>query len=264
MRTCTTRKARAPGARPDRWLRRLGARLVEACFWSFRRTSAIGCFATHHRSREARSTRSSRKNTGTLRHHSVAGLRVERRSSRNSAQAGGEKIEVNDGVTTRGTPCSSDLESATFKVAASDEGANRSRNPPAPYTTSKLQQDATNLLHFGAKRTMQIAQAALRRHRSEARRWSRRSHHLHAYRLDARQRRRGCRSPRGDRKAIRQGVCSRQTQRIQNEEKRAGRARSDSTRQTSSLRPDVDQEAPEGRAVQALQAHLESLRSHLK
>jgi len=29
---------------------------------------------------------------------------------------------------------------------------------PAPYTTSKLQQDAVNLLRFSAKRTMQIAQ----------------------------------------------------------------------------------------------------------
>ncbi len=34
----------------------------------------------------------------------------------------------------------------------------RKRNPPAPYTTSKLQQDAVNRLGFGAKRTMQIAQ----------------------------------------------------------------------------------------------------------
>src|SRR5579862_7665536 len=34
----------------------------------------------------------------------------------------------------------------------------RKRNPPAPYTTSKLQQDAVNRLGFGAKRTMQVAQ----------------------------------------------------------------------------------------------------------
>ena len=34
----------------------------------------------------------------------------------------------------------------------------RKRNAPAPYTTSKLQQDAVNRLGFGAKRTMQIAQ----------------------------------------------------------------------------------------------------------
>ena len=72
------------------------------------------------------------------------------------AQAGGEKIEVTTGE--RAARVQQDLESATFKVARVTRREQK-RNPPAPYTTSKLQQDATNLLHFGAKRTMQIAQA---------------------------------------------------------------------------------------------------------
>jgi DNA topoisomerase-1 len=49
------------------------------------------------------------------------------------------------------------LETARYsitKIARSE----RKRNPPAPYTTSKLQQDAVNRLSFGAKRAMQIAQ----------------------------------------------------------------------------------------------------------
>jgi DNA topoisomerase I len=50
-----------------------------------------------------------------------------------------------------------DLESAKFQVAAITK-AERKRHPPAPYTTSKLQQDAVNRLGFGAKRTMQVAQ----------------------------------------------------------------------------------------------------------
>jgi DNA topoisomerase-1 len=50
-----------------------------------------------------------------------------------------------------------DLESATWRVAKVTK-SERKRNPPAPYTTSKLQQDAVNRLGFGAKRTMQIAQ----------------------------------------------------------------------------------------------------------
>src|SRR5208337_4423556 len=49
------------------------------------------------------------------------------------------------------------LETARFKIAKITK-AERKRNPPAPYTTSKLQQDAVNRLGFGAKRTMQIAQ----------------------------------------------------------------------------------------------------------
>ena len=44
-----------------------------------------------------------------------------------------------------------------FRVAKVTK-SERKRNPPAPYTTSKLQQDAVNRLGFGAKRTMQIAQ----------------------------------------------------------------------------------------------------------
>ena len=50
-----------------------------------------------------------------------------------------------------------DLESARYRVAKVTK-SERKRNAPAPYTTSKLQQDAVNRLGFGAKRTMQIAQ----------------------------------------------------------------------------------------------------------
>ncbi|HLK36245.1 MAG TPA: type I DNA topoisomerase [Polyangiaceae bacterium] len=50
-----------------------------------------------------------------------------------------------------------DLERARFRVAKVTK-SERKRNPPAPYTTSKLQQDAVNRLGFGAKRAMQIAQ----------------------------------------------------------------------------------------------------------
>ena len=72
------------------------------------------------------------------------------------AAASGEKIEVTNGE--QAASVKSDLESGRFKVAKVTKREQK-RNPPAPYTTSKLQQDATNLLHFGAKRTMQIAQA---------------------------------------------------------------------------------------------------------
>jgi len=72
------------------------------------------------------------------------------------AGAGGEKIEVTNGE--QAAKVKADLEGAKYKVAKVTKREQK-RNPPAPYTTSKLQQDATNLLHFGAKRTMQIAQA---------------------------------------------------------------------------------------------------------
>jgi DNA topoisomerase-1 len=67
----------------------------------------------------------------------------------------GEKLAVTNG--TEAARVRRDLESATFSVAKVTK-SERKRNPPSPYTTSKLQQDAVNRLGFGAKRTMQIAQ----------------------------------------------------------------------------------------------------------
>jgi DNA topoisomerase-1 len=72
------------------------------------------------------------------------------------ASADGTRLEVTNG--TDAAAVRADLESASFKVGKVTRKEQK-RNPPAPYTTSKLQQDATSYLHFGAKRTMQIAQA---------------------------------------------------------------------------------------------------------
>jgi DNA topoisomerase-1 len=72
------------------------------------------------------------------------------------ASAGGQKIEVTNGD--QAAAVRADLESGKYRVAKVVRREQK-RNPPAPYTTSKLQQDATNYLHFGTKRTMQIAQA---------------------------------------------------------------------------------------------------------
>jgi DNA topoisomerase-1 len=69
--------------------------------------------------------------------------------------ADGDKLEVKDGTTAAAVR--RDLEGARYGVLRVTKKEQR-RNPPAPYTTSKLQQDATNLLRFGAKRTMQVAQ----------------------------------------------------------------------------------------------------------
>jgi DNA topoisomerase-1 len=67
----------------------------------------------------------------------------------------GEKLAVKNGDQAAGVRA--DLENARYTVAKVTK-SERKRNPPAPYTTSKLQQDAVNRLGFGAKRAMQIAQ----------------------------------------------------------------------------------------------------------
>jgi DNA topoisomerase I len=67
----------------------------------------------------------------------------------------GEKLGVKNAA--EAARVRTDLERARFAVAKVTK-SERKRNAPAPYTTSKLQQDAVNRLGFGAKRAMQIAQ----------------------------------------------------------------------------------------------------------
>ncbi|HEY5240106.1 MAG TPA: type I DNA topoisomerase [Polyangiaceae bacterium] len=68
---------------------------------------------------------------------------------------GGEKLAVKNGEDA--AVVRAHLGDAKYRVAKVTK-SERKRNPPAPYTTSKLQQDAVNRLGFGAKRAMQIAQ----------------------------------------------------------------------------------------------------------
>jgi DNA topoisomerase-1 len=70
-------------------------------------------------------------------------------------RAEGEKIEVKDGE--HAAAVRADLETAAFKVVEITRREQR-RNAPAPYTTSKLQQDGTSHLRFTTKRTMNVAQ----------------------------------------------------------------------------------------------------------
>ena len=65
------------------------------------------------------------------------------------------KEKIGDEATARAVE--SDLKSAKYRVAKVTR-SERQRKAPAPYTTSKLQQDAANLLRYPAKRTMQVAQ----------------------------------------------------------------------------------------------------------
>jgi len=66
-----------------------------------------------------------------------------------------EKFEVKDGDTAARVRVG--LEGATYSVTKITRREQR-RKAPAPYSTSKLQQDATSYLRFTTKRTMQIAQ----------------------------------------------------------------------------------------------------------
>jgi len=84
-----------------------------------------------------------------------AGAKAKGAFATRLTQENGKKIEVKDGATA--ARVKADLESAAYRVAKITT-SERKRKPYAPYTTSKLQQDAVNRLGFGAKRTMQVAQ----------------------------------------------------------------------------------------------------------
>jgi len=71
------------------------------------------------------------------------------------ASRDGEKLAVTNGE--EAARVRGDLGDASYVVTKVTK-SERKRHPPAPYSTSKLQQDAVNRLGFGAKRTMQIAQ----------------------------------------------------------------------------------------------------------
>ncbi|WNZ65019.1 type I DNA topoisomerase [Myxococcus sp. MxC21-1] len=67
----------------------------------------------------------------------------------------GKKVELKDRAITEGLVA--ELQTASFSVAKVDRRERR-RNAPAPFITSKLQQEAANRLSFTAKKTMTLAQ----------------------------------------------------------------------------------------------------------
>lgn len=68
----------------------------------------------------------------------------------------GKKLGVSDAATAERV-CG-DLRSASYRVDKVT-GREQRRHPPAPYITSRLQQDATTILRMSAKHTMQVAQS---------------------------------------------------------------------------------------------------------
>ncbi|HWA78204.1 MAG TPA: type I DNA topoisomerase [Polyangiaceae bacterium] len=67
----------------------------------------------------------------------------------------GEKAEVKNAA--QAGALREDLATANYRVASVTQKEQK-RNAPAPYTTSKLQQDGTSYLRFTTKRTMSVAQ----------------------------------------------------------------------------------------------------------
>jgi DNA topoisomerase I len=71
------------------------------------------------------------------------------------ARVDGQKAELKDEAQTQGLLAS--LDGASYVVSTVDR-KERKRNPPPPFTTAKLQQEAANRLGFSPKKTMTLAQ----------------------------------------------------------------------------------------------------------
>ncbi|HTP12605.1 MAG TPA: type I DNA topoisomerase, partial [Bacteroidota bacterium] len=71
------------------------------------------------------------------------------------AKVGGEDPSIADETTARGFV--TDIEKQKFEISRVDKKPVK-RNPPAPFITSTLQQDAARMLRMSAKRTMMLAQ----------------------------------------------------------------------------------------------------------
>ena len=123
---------------------------------------------------------------------------------------------------------------AWSRRSSARSGARTRRRPSSP---RKLQQEASRKLRFSPKRTMGAGPAALRRRRAR-RRGPGRSHHLHAYRLDAPLA--TTPSPRRaptSASATAPTFAARRADRLQDQEERAGRPRGDPADRRSSTTP---------------------------
>ena len=150
------RLSRAPRARLSRRLHALAGAVAKAAGRTLRRPRAVGGAAPRLRPRSGDRAFSRRRNTG--------------RSSRRFARFGtspspralsvldGKKLDrlaIGDGGDAGAAKRR--LENSTFTVASVESKPQR-RNPPPPFITSTLQQEAQRKLGFDASRTMQIAQ----------------------------------------------------------------------------------------------------------
>ena len=144
----------------------------------------------------------------------LKGEKPQSRSWPRMQSVDGEKLEK-VGSRLCGTQREADAERSTSPTSKSggttkSKGITKrkaSRKAPAPYTTSKLQQDSANRLSMPPKRTMRIAQQlyegiTLGRGKNSE---TVGSDHLHAYRQHASVARRGERVPRLHRQEVRQG-----------------------------------------------------------
>ena len=256
------RAAGAARARPHRRLRRVGARLDAssrsacppgACSASRSGSSSIASARSRRSCPRSTGTsaraRASRRRTASKRPRFFARLTHERtRSSRSRTASSPGAIKAD--LATRGV-------SRSRRSRRASASARRRR----PYTTSKLQQDAVNRLGFGAKRTMQIAQGLyegvdLGKDAGGRSVSSRTCVPTPCARAGGA--RGGAR--RTSTKKYGKDYLPKAAERLQ-DRRRTRRTRTRrSARRSLDFPPDVGAQAPQGRAVQALQADLGSLR----
>jgi DNA topoisomerase-1 len=150
------------------------------------------------------------------------------------------------------------LEGRTDWSVAGVKKTRKQRRSAPPFITSTLQQEASRKARLPAAAHDEHRAAPLRRRRSRRCR-QHRLDHVHAHRLDAdgagSARRRCARTS----AAVRRALPAERAQRVQDEERRAGRTRSDSP-DVARLPALLGRALAQARRAQALHAHLEPLR----
>ena len=130
------------------------AALEEGAPRPVRRPRAVRGGAADRASARRRSRPSSRRSTGRW----TRCWRARRPAAlQGQAVQGGRQEGGAEGPAPPPTGCVAELQDAAFTVSKVDRRERR-RNAPAPFITSKLQQEAANRLHFTAKKTMTLAQ----------------------------------------------------------------------------------------------------------
>ena len=184
------RAARAPRARPHRRLRRLGARLVEARVRALARAACSRSRSGSSSTASARSRPSSPRSTGTSASR-CAGKSGRSRSLARLRSADGEKLEVKDGEHA-GRGQGRSRERAATRSRRS-RGASRSATRPRRTRRASSSRTRRATCASAPSARCSIAQGLYEGVDLEQGRRPGRSHHVHAYRLDARQRRRHAR-----------------------------------------------------------------------
>ena len=156
------RLSRAPRARLSRRLHALAGAVAQAAGRALGRPRAVGGAAPRLRPRERDRAIPARRNTGRSRRDAAHAARRAPSRPASSSSTARSSTGSTSATRRRAEAAQRRLEAARLHGRLGRERSRSQRNPPPPFTTSTLQQEAARKLGFDAQRTMQHRAAPLR------------------------------------------------------------------------------------------------------